>query len=889
MRTTRHLCYVVAVTLTLGCGQDDLSVAPGLGTPQAQIVDGANNGGNAHFYFLSPIVRPSPNPTGTLDASLLPHLAVRICTLDADGECGSVVTTFTSAGQGPAKLRIENDEQPHFHVNWQTRAYQLDPAADYRIAVLAAGTELGYAEVDGALNGQTLPIKFLVLQGGVFVIGTAGGTISAFGDAVTLAIPGNALSANTGITIEPATGLPTDGAAFVLGGSAYDFGPDGLTFDPPALLTMAYDEATLPPERKEHELALLHLVDGKWEGVGGITVNAAANVVTGPITSFSPYAVGGGAVIQLAGLGTATIDGTIGTAEWAGADCRTFPANLPSGDTTTTYLCVMNDATNLYLSVRFAQSAAATGDGVAFVFDNLDDGDNTGDDWIETQFGIHPVLGPGASFLDMFLELDPPCPANAICSTMDEAPGGTTDGAGALGNAAGFSSYEMAHPLNTAEDAHDFSLASGNTVGFVAVLALSGSSGPVNTWFPSPADHGHIVIQSTAPAGPGSVSAGYRQSCALTTTGGGRCWGANAFGGLGDNFGSTLPQDTPVTVAGGFQFQSISVGAADASAGFLGAHACGVAVGGAAYCWGLNTHGQLGNGSQVNPNPAPVAVSGNLAVATISAGESFTCGVITSGAAYCWGNNGFGQVGDGTLGNVRTTPVAVSGNLAVASISAGGKHTCAVTTAGDLYCWGANGSGQLGIGSQGASHTTPQLVGASYASVSAGSWHTCAVKTNGDAYCWGGNAYGNVGDGTAANVRTSPVLVSGGLTFASVDAGSLTDPGLSAGGHTCGVTTSGAAYCWGLGLAGELGNGANANASSPVAVSGGLSFRAVSAGERHACGVTTSGAVYCWGGNGVGQLGTGDKTSSNVPVAIYNPGGVIFASIRASRQTSITR
>jgi len=303
---------------------------------------------------------------------------------------------------------------------------------------------------------------------------------------------------------------------------------------------------------------------------------------------------------------------------------------------------------------------------------------------------------------------------------------------------------------------------------------------------------------------------------------------------------------------------------------------CGVAAGGAAYCWGYNAFGQLGNGSTTN-SATPVAVSGGLSFATVSAGNLSPCGVTTGGAAYCWGDNSYGELGNGTT-TTSLTPVAVSGGLSFATLNAGSfVSTCGVTTSGAAYCWGDNQQGELGIGSitgpqtcvgvyshgSGACSLTPVAVsgGLSFATVSASYLSTCGVTTGGAAYCWGDNSFGQLGNGTTTSSAT-PVAVSGGLSFATVSAG------LSS---ACGVTTGGAAYCWGLNVS-ELGN-------APVAVSGGVSFATVSVGGIAICGVTTSGAAYCWGDNQYGELGNGTTTGSARPVAVS--GGLSFATVSA--------
>jgi alpha-tubulin suppressor-like RCC1 family protein len=194
----------------------------------------------------------------------------------------------------------------------------------------------------------------------------------------------------------------------------------------------------------------------------------------------------------------------------------------------------------------------------------------------------------------------------------------------------------------------------------------------------------------------------------------------------------------------------------------------------------------------------PVAVSGGLGFASVSVGVNHACGVTTTAAAYCWGFEYYGELGDGTdnPGNptYRASPVAVLGGLTFAAVSAGSDRTCGLTTGGTAYCWGDNYTGWLGVGSplpidRSTPSPLPVIGGLTFAALSTGIGEpfTCGVMAGGAAYCWGSNNFGELGDGTLAP-RASPVAVSGGLTFASLSAGGLL---------ACGVTTGGVAYCWG--------------------------------------------------------------------------------------------
>jgi alpha-tubulin suppressor-like RCC1 family protein len=352
----------------------------------------------------------------------------------------------------------------------------------------------------------------------------------------------------------------------------------------------------------------------------------------------------------------------------------------------------------------------------------------------------------------------------------------------------------------------------------------------------------------------GSVDAGYGHTCGV---GAGECWGLNAGGQLGD--GTATNRSRAVAAApSGTLFTSVSAGTS---------HSCGIATDSAAYCWGFNVSGQLGDGTSTSRSTA-IVVSGGLAFRAVSAGNAHTCGITTTGAAYCWGSDDFGQLGDGSgPPGTTTSPVAVLGALGFRSVSAGDKHTCGVTTANVAYCWGFNAGGQLGDSTTSNSFAPVAVAappGVGFTSVSAGFGHTCAVSTAGPAYCWGINSFGQLGDGTTTSSST-PVLVAapGGATFTAVSAAGFN-------GYTCGVVTGGAIYCWGSNGSGQLGDGTTADHWTPtlMAAPAGVAFTSVSAGEAHACAAAIGGALYCWGSNEFGQLGTGTTAASLVPVRV---------------------
>lgn len=362
------------------------------------------------------------------------------------------------------------------------------------------------------------------------------------------------------------------------------------------------------------------------------------------------------------------------------------------------------------------------------------------------------------------------------------------------------------------------------------------------------------------------VSAGTQHTCGVTKTNLAYCWGYGAFGQLGDGI-ARINSLRPSLVAGGLHFVQVS-------GGWL--HTCGITTDQRAYCWGENNVGQLGDGSTTS-HSTPVPVAGGHRFRHIRAGASHTCAVTPADVGYCWGSGIYAQLGDGGNHN-RLTPSRIVGGLKFRRVNAGGYHTCGVTTNDKAYCWGSNEDGQLGIGTM-MGQVKPVAVagGLSFSQVIPGSNHTCGLTTSHRAYCWGNNDRGQLGDGARSDPRLTPVAVSGGHHFAQVIAGYF---------HTCGVTPSNIALCWGNNFMGENGNGTTAENLTPTPVAGDLRFSGVTLGPQepppfavdalqHGCGNTTANRVYCWGSNVYGQVGdgTGYPTGSRrlKPVAVVGP------------------
>lgn len=335
---------------------------------------------------------------------------------------------------------------------------------------------------------------------------------------------------------------------------------------------------------------------------------------------------------------------------------------------------------------------------------------------------------------------------------------------------------------------------------------------------------------------------------------------------------------TTVTVGGASDIWSVTTSGSCAAISTIdsgGYYSCTLLSDGAAWCWGRNNRGQLGDGS-TSTATSPVSVlagAGPGFYKQISAGGDHTCGVGTNDKAYCWGYNIYGKLGDGTTTD-RTSPVAVvagGGPSSYKQISVGSSHTCGIGSDNKAYCWGRNYYGQLGNNATTDSPTPVAVLNGAgpgtYKYIGAGDFHTCAIGTDNKAYCWGGNNYYQLGDNTTIT-RPTPVLVLNGA-----GPGSYKQLDVAHDSYNCAVGTDDKAYCWGYGQDGEMGNGTTAHSHAPTAVSAGAgpsTYKQIASASHQSCGIGSDNKAYCWGRNAEGQLGDGTTTASTVPVAVLN-------------------
>jgi alpha-tubulin suppressor-like RCC1 family protein len=383
--------------------------------------------------------------------------------------------------------------------------------------------------------------------------------------------------------------------------------------------------------------------------------------------------------------------------------------------------------------------------------------------------------------------------------------------------------------------------------------STSGSSGTGGST--SATGTGGMDCSQKVPCTPtflGPIAAGGEHACAVTTTGALKCWGSSSEGQLGNGTQSYSSGAVPV--------EGLSAGVAIITAGEL--HTCANTIKGEVACWGSNFWGQLGVGSITKKILVPEGVSGLSGVRAVAAGGFHTCAVTGAGGVECWGWNDGGQLGS-AAGEKSLVPLPVKGlSSGVVALTAGLDHSCALTVAGGVKCWGANSLGELGNGTTTASVVPVDVttLTSGVLAIAAGSQHTCALTTESTVMCWGWNGWGQLGS-SGGPQSLVPFAVAGLPSgVVAITAGAA---------HTCALTAAGEVLCWGWNAWGQFGNGTTTGSPAPTAVLG-LSGKAISiaAGGAFTCAVLASGGVDCWGYNATGQLGDGTLDNSQAPVHV---------------------
>ena len=873
----RTLLAIAGIGLFAACTDQREPTSAGPGRIAAEISD-ANHGSlrNPHFFWLAPIVANVTTFNGPFNPRLSP--VVQICDqLVSPCPNGHEHARFTrTIGPGGVTVGVDVAGQKYV-VNWNTSSTTEPVGASFRIAVLAHDVILGFADVDivatgkaqnantgddiDLVNGRTLPIKFRIEEG---------------------AIAASCTTANTQLDCAEGTASPTATTTIITGGDGA--GNQAGTLIPPGALSQV---VTVTIRRNLSRPCIPPPFDlPQYQGCYDLFTDP------GPTT----FNIGPGIDPVIVGI---CIEVELSRSAGAHAHIAQFDPGLPVRILPQVSAAFLNcDASDPYHSEgSFGSRGARPGNLLAFARSRM-------------RTLLRAMLPRQLEAAHIGVGGTPPGYSTFTWTLPVTISKNAGDGQSAAAGTA-----VAVNPSVIARDSSNnpaqgvivhFHALQGAVADTVDTTDVNGIASP-GTWTLG-GSIGQDSLVATSTGADGSpllftatvatftffqVTVGGAHSCALNgPDSAAACWGVNGdaaspsgppipFGQLGtfattEMCGAFTCSTLPLGVVGGHKFLAIAAGAR---------HTCGIEAGTFdLYCWGRGSSGQLGNGA-TDSSAMPVLVTGPIRAGRVTAGGLFaghTCATDGTGMVSCWGDNGFGQLGDGTH-TTRLTPVAIASTLIFTSLSAGQAHTCGVTSGGDAYCWGRNFFGQLGNGSN-TDSPTPVLVsgGHSWASVSAGSEQTCAITSSssgaGQPYCWGRNDVGQLGIANSGGSMNVPTAVATQLAFTSIG---------TSGFFSCGIAFGGAGYCWGRNDSGELGTGSFSTFSTcnllpggtvpcetiPMAVAGGHTFAALDAhgvGD-HACGlaVETSGLrAYCWGRGGTGQLGNGATAASPTPVLV---------------------
>lgn len=842
----RALAAALLLSVTLGSvacdsGQPTQPVDP---TPSFLISDANHGGGNQRFYWLPPMVKAFA-PTGVFDGEMSPVVEICMlekeeeeeekCRCEEDGLAGCsrdyIVRYTTTEGFGSETIRVDPAAE-HYIVNWHTDQFDLSPDETYRIMVEVGALTLGIADVDpvssaremrnlqtGDLiplsDGRTLPIKFRIEVGA------------------------HLCYSQTQIPVEECVALV---ALYKSTGGPGWNNQEGLWLEGLEPCSW-FGVGCAPGSETPQVVQAIDLLGNNLDGVLPQEIRGLKNLeelslVQNNLFGSIPPEVGELSALRDLRLGQNGFIGQIPAS--LGNLTQLTSLRLPSNQLEGSIPSELGNLTQLtHLMLHGNQLAGEL------------------PPWLEDLSALEVLFLQGNSFTG-------PVPEELAN----------------LGSVRSIRLYENQLSGPVPQVVSEWAISGpGRVTGFNCTFVPPGNEGlfvpndPLYLAAIAPAGDvcGVPVPQPPGPSPSGlqTLGASWWHTCALDGSDAIHCWGNNSYHRLGvpgpAGYEINYPEPQQLSFTSGFK--SVTVGQN---------HSCGLTLGGAAYCWGHNHYGQLGIGTaELNTHYAePKPVAGGHTFASLSAGESHTCGVEEgTGLVYCWGLNLAGQLGrGGTAGGSFGDVQPVAGTVTFKKVYAGQNHTCALTDDGKAYCWGSNAGFKLGLPT-GFGYTEPQAAtfantGADplnivFSSLATGAEHTCGVAS-GAVYCWGSVLHGKLGrDGYDWWVPTK-VGIPSDPAISAVSAGFR---------HTCAVTETGDVFCWGLNEDGQVAADPTSywSTSSPLQVPGIAGVIEVSAGWKHTCARTASGGAFCWGQQQEGRLGNGLFGNA----VVFNPAAVV--------------
>jgi alpha-tubulin suppressor-like RCC1 family protein len=384
-----------------------------------------------------------------------------------------------------------------------------------------------------------------------------------------------------------------------------------------------------------------------------------------------------------------------------------------------------------------------------------------------------------------------------------------------------------------------------------STLALQGNTITIAPASPSVLAGQTLALTANGAVTPSAIAVGGWHTCILYTDQSIRCTGLNNQGEIGNN--SYISVSEP----------ALAIGTVNPAALLTGnEHTCTLVGDGRMQCWGTNYTGQLGDGTIGGFAMTPQFVHNIAGAVKAITGGFHTCAKLADSTIQCWGRNQDGQIGNGDSTTDVTLPVPVAGLGPVADLVSGGYHNCALMPDSSVRCWGRNGRGQVGDGTDTSPVTQPHVVnGLTAAALSLGGYHSCALLANATVQCWGESDWGQIGSpGPFSKV---PLTVNGLSAVAALSSGWR---------HSCATLADGSVRCWGQNTAGQLGDRTTTTSSTPVVVQGIVGPRQIGGGWEHTCALMPDASVWCWGDNTYGQLGNGTTVSSLAPVLVHGTG-----------------